>query len=99
MWAALPSVYDIAMNISATPVLTEEQVRAVAAQPGEPVRLIDPTTNRAYVLLRADVYERVRGLLGDFDPREAYPATDRAFAEGWNDPRMDDYDRYEELRR
>jgi hypothetical protein len=26
------------------------------------------------------------------DPRDAYSAIDRAFAEGWNDPKMDDYD-------
>lgn len=35
----------------------------------------------------------------DEDVREAYPAIDRAFADGWNDPRMDDYDRYDDLAR
>jgi hypothetical protein len=87
------------MENTPPPTLTEEQVRAVAAQPYEPVRMIDPTTNRAYVLLRAEVFERVREMRGDFRPRDAYPAIDRAFAEGWNDPKMDDYNRYEEFRK
>jgi len=30
---------------------------------------------------------------GDFSLADAYEAIDRAFAAGWNDPRMDDYDR------
>jgi hypothetical protein len=33
-----------------------------------------------------------------FDPCDAYAAIDRVFADGWNDPLMDDYDRYEELK-
>jgi hypothetical protein len=28
------------------------------------------------------------------DPADAYPAIDRAFAAGWDDPKMDDYDRF-----
>jgi hypothetical protein len=79
--------------------LTESQQHALDNEP-EPHRVVDPRTNTAYVLVRADVYERAKGLLGeDFDPRDAYAAVDRAFAEGWNDPKMDDYDRYEELKR
>jgi hypothetical protein len=34
----------------------------------------------------------------DAEVRDAYPAVDRAFAAGWDDPRMDDYDRYEAQR-
>jgi len=30
-------------------------------------RLIDPRTNKAYVLIGADVFDRVRGLLADDD--------------------------------
>jgi hypothetical protein len=36
---------------------------------------------------------------GELHPRDAYAAIDRTFAEGWNDPKMDDYDRYETLKR
>ena len=80
--------------------LSEEQLSAVAAQPGEPVRLVNPKTNEVFVLLRADEYERVRPLLDDFDLRDAYPAQVRsAMAAGWADPEMDDYDNYDEAHR
>ena len=66
----------------------------------EPARAVDPQTKAEYVLVPADLYERMKGLLGDdFHPSEAYPAMDRAFSEAWNDPKMDDYDRYEELKK
>ena len=78
--------------------LTEEQQRAVAQ--ATPPRVVDPTTNIAYVLVRADVYERLRTVLGDdFHVPDAYPALDRAFAEGWADPKMDDYDHYDDFKR
>ena len=79
-----------------TPILTDEQRRALEARPGEPVRLVDPATKRTFVLLPAEEYDR---LAGDPRPADAYPAVDRAFAPGWDAPGMDDYDRYEELRK
>lgn len=76
--------------------LTHEQ-RQELAQP-EPVA-VDPETKEEYVLIKKDVYARLRAALTEpFEPKDAYPAVDRAFAPGWSDPRMDDYDRYEELR-
>ena len=48
-------------------------------------------------MLPLAVYERLKDLLqDDCHPREAYPAIDRAFAEGWNDPKIDDYDHFDE---
>ena len=77
--------------------LTEE-LRQAFHHGEKPHRLLDATTNTIYVLLPVEVYERLRELVADEDdPRAAYPAPDRAFAEGWSDPKMDDYDRYEEL--
>jgi hypothetical protein len=61
------------------------------------VDVTDTATACPYVLVRKDVYDRVKSLLED-DPREAYPAVDRAFAAGWDEPAMSDYDRYEEFR-
>jgi hypothetical protein len=76
--------------------LSPEQLES--AKQGQPVRLHSDEVD--FVVLRADVYERLRALLDkDFAPTDAYPAIDRAFAEDWNDPKMDDYDRYEELKR
>jgi hypothetical protein len=56
------------MENDATPVLSEEQIRAVAGHPGGTVRVIDPTTNRPYVLVSADEYERVKALAYDDSP-------------------------------
>jgi len=79
--------------------LTEQQRLAVHTSHA-PVRLLDPETNETFVLLSAELYEQLHGLLGeDLHPTLAYPAIDGAFAEGWKDPKMDDYDRYEEHRR
>ena len=79
--------------------LTEQQQSALESQRGEPARVFNPRTRETFVLVPADAYERLKSLLGeDFDPSEAYPAIDRAFAEGWDDPKMDDYDRYEEFK-
>jgi hypothetical protein len=51
-----------------TPTLTDDQRRAVDASAGEPVRLIDPATNRAFVLLSAEAYDRVAALAYDATP-------------------------------
>jgi hypothetical protein len=42
--------------------LTEEQHRLVEAAQGQPVDVVDPRTNRAYVLLPAELYQRARTL-------------------------------------
>ena len=85
------------MNIE----LTEAQRRSIAEAGKTLPRVLDPGTNTTYVLVRADVFDRLQGILDDdFHPRDTYSAVDRAFAEGWiGDPKMDDYDRYEELKR
>ena len=76
-------------------VLTQEQRDILDT--GVAVHVTDATTECPYVLIRKDMYERVKLLLEDH-PSEAYPAVDRAFAAGWDEPAMADYDRYEELR-
>jgi len=87
------------MEKTMTTPLTEEQLRAMAAQAGEPARFIDPTSNRVFVLLDEAVYERMRESVGGFQPEDVYAASDRVFAAGWNDPLMDDYDRYEDIKK
>lgn len=78
--------------------LTEAQRSEVNG--GAPVRAVDPVTRQTYVLVPEQDYERLKPLLtGEFHPSDAYVAIDRAFAEGWNDPKMNDYDRYEELKK
>jgi hypothetical protein len=77
--------------------LTEQQRQAIAAAGEAPPAVVDPVTKTAYILVRAEVYERLKALLeADPDPRETYPAVDEVFREDWDDPRMAEYDRYEE---
>lgn len=80
--------------------LTPEQHRELADNGADEIHAVDPVTNVEYVLVPEASYARWRQLLGDaIRPEDAYPAIDRSFADGWNDPRMDEYDRYEELKR
>ncbi len=82
--------------------LTEEERRQVRLATREPVRLTDPETQQEYVLLRAEVYERLKALLyddGDFEPSLGYRLADEVMKEGWDDPKMAEYDHYEEHKR
>jgi len=87
--------YDAGMEILTLP----DELRNRTEASDEPVRVFDPKSNRAYVIVRADVYDRMRDLIGGATVRDAYPAIDRAFADGWNDPKMDVYYRYEDLKK
>jgi hypothetical protein len=54
-------------------VLSDEQHKAVMSHPGQPLRLIDPATRdpatrQAFVLLRADDYERLHEGAYDASP-------------------------------
>jgi len=49
--------------------LTEQQRQAVEAQQGRSVEVIDPVTNRVYVLIAAATYERVRALVEQREER------------------------------
>ena len=75
--------------------LTEKQ-RQEVGDAANPVRVVDPATNREFFLVRAEVFSSLQAALSDIDPRDAYPAVDRAFAAGWDDPKMADYDNYEQ---
>jgi len=77
--------------------LTAEQL--VAVKNGQPLRFT--TAEGEFVVLRVDQLEALRPAgttEPDLTPAEAYSAIDRAFAEGWDDPKMAEYDRYEEHR-
>jgi hypothetical protein len=69
-----------------TPELRQEIQRAG----DEPVRLADPETQTAYVILKADIYDRILTLADE--TRAAYPLTMKVFGrDGWDDPQMDEY--------
>lgn len=82
--------------------LTEPLQHALDQRPGEPLRLVDPRTQTAYVLLRADLYERVRTLIEqeDLTPEEKLSLlAESGCRAGWDAPEMDDYDNYDENRK
>jgi hypothetical protein len=62
--------------------LTEDQSRALDAQAEKPPTVVDPRTRETFVLVRRDVYERMRSLMESFN---------RA---GWDDPGLDAYEGY-----
>lgn len=75
--------------------LTQEQRQMLRESGGDPLRLVDPDTNKEYVLVEAEVYDRCRAALTDLDPREFYPGLHRTLRdEGWDEPHMDEYNRY-----
>lgn len=73
--------------------LTQEQRKAMNEQ--SDVRLIDPQTNETFVLIRAEVYDRLRQLLSndsEFSAEDAIPLLNEVLGkEGWDDPEMDIY--------
>lgn len=76
--------------------LTQEQRQAVKSE--EPPRLVDPDTNETYVLIKAEVYERVRRLLEDedgLDMRQVGILIEEAMREDdANDPLLESYQHY-----
>lgn len=76
-------------------VLTDEQRRALASRAGEPVRVMDPQTNTAYVLLREDRYQELASQGGPAPRGEAerlFLLREFGRRAGWEDPAMDVYD-------
>jgi hypothetical protein len=81
--------------------LTEDQ--RLQLEDGRAVAVSDPITTQCYVILKKDVYERVRRLLyDDSDSTEdelrlmlARSAKDN----GWDEPGMEAYDCYDEERK
>jgi hypothetical protein len=68
--------------------LTPEQQQALLQQPGEPLRVVDPATHDAYVLVRAEVYEQLTGELPSplhVPPAGFDPLTLRSMEAFWRD--------------
>jgi hypothetical protein len=82
-----------------TPKLSEELQQALHANGDRPVQVVDPGTNKVYVLIAAEVYERIKPLISDdeFDIRETYAAQFAAMdtPECWGAPGMELYDDYD----
>ena len=75
--------------------IPKELQQAVRASHGRPLRLTDPETHAEYVLLQAEMYDQIQGLL--YDDSSLTPNERRALLiqaglrAGWDDPEMDVY--------
>lgn len=82
--------------------LTEDQSKAVEQAGDKSPSVTDPRTRKTYVLVSAEVFERIRALVGDADYAlaDTYRAqVDSAMEAGWNDPAMDEYNDYDAHRK
>jgi hypothetical protein len=73
--------------------ITPELRLALERSGAAPVRIEDPESKRVYVVITAEQFERVRTHLGDDPVDEMAPFLDETFAEGWDDPTLDVYNR------
>lgn len=91
----LESAYNFDMAIA----LNEELQAALQASGDRPVEAVDPATNKNYVVVARDQYDRLKPLFDD-DPLSRSEqehllrrAGERA---GWDDAAMDAYDQYDD---
>ncbi len=77
--------------------LSEELQQELAREGDRPIQVVHPGTQKMYVLLSAELFDRLRPLLDDsFHIRDTYAAQDAALSAIWSDPELDayaDYDR------
>jgi hypothetical protein len=78
--------------------LSESMQQALDDIAGPPLRIVDPRTQLTYVLLPAEVYERVKIVLGDDDELDGVQVG-RLIAEVMreddeNDPLLESYQKY-----
>jgi len=76
--------------------LTLEQRKAVATGDETPLRVLDPSTRTKYVLVREELYDRVRQVFeADEDSEFVRQMTAHVMEvfgrDGWDDPAMDVY--------
>jgi hypothetical protein len=68
-----------------TPELTNDQRLAIEQQNGTPVYLVDTVTSISYVLIRAEEYEKLKGLTGSDEASSMYPLLADIAPEDWED--------------
>ena len=72
--------------------LTQQQRQEL--QGPEPARALDPQTRTTYVLVRADIYERLRSLLDEDMPDISCLMNEVMAEDDANDPLLESYQHY-----
>ena len=82
-----------------TTALPAELHDAIEQSGDAPLRVVDPWTQRVYVLIADEQFDRLRSLL-DMEPlsleQQRVALHDAGRRAGWNDPEMDAYDHYDD---
>ena len=82
-----------------------EDLRHAVESEGTPLKLVDPQTGEAYLLVREAAYAQAQSLLAEAGTTDealsdSYRAqVESAMRAGWNDPAMDDYNDYDRHRK
>ena len=74
-------------------VLSEQQVRELKNGAQQPIAVVNPESNEEFVLVRREVYDKLRALLDEeFNSEDGLRAQlESAAAAGWDDPALDIY--------
>ncbi len=82
--------------------LNDAQSKALEQAGSMLARVTDPRTQKTYVLVSTDVFDRIKAMLAedDYSLADTYRSqVDSAMQAGWNDPAMDDYNNYDAHRK
>jgi hypothetical protein len=71
-------------------MISPEIQQALEAAHGGPIKVVDPTTQRVYVVVPAEAFEKLRAMVDDWDPRSMYPTMAEVMQDDWKD--MESYD-------
>lgn len=75
--------------------LTKELQQAVQDTNKQPIRLVDPNTNLEYVVLSAEIFDRVQHVFCEANPltieEQRALLVQVGLSIGWDDPEMDAY--------
>ena len=74
--------------------LTQQQHEALSQNGAEPVRAIDPATKAEYVLIRAELYDRLKSLLADDLPDTSALMNEVMADDDAKDPYLESYQQY-----
>ena len=85
--------YDV-LKVRAMIELTQEQHKALTQNGPEPAHVIDRATSVEYVLVRAEVYERLKALLDNDLPDTAAVMNEVMADDDAKDPYLESYQHY-----
>ena len=65
--------------------LTQQQLQALTTSEETPPIVLDPATKQTYVLVRRDLYDRLKSMVDEDDARQMAPLLAELDPEDWED--------------